>query len=71
MKRILSGFLAVLMMTACGTCLQIGGAAADERTLWATVSNGNTHLLPGDYAKAVKDFGRGKMVENFTYSDWA
>ncbi len=71
MKRILSTIMVAAMMVTGVPTISVGANAADDRLLWATVSNGNTHLLPGGYQRAVKDFERGKLVESFTYSDWA
>ena len=71
MKRIISIFLVVLMAVTNVTFLQLGSTAADERLLYATVSNGNTHLMPGEYEKTLKKYNSGKLTEELTYSDWA
>lgn len=67
MRRILSIFLAVLLLGAT-PCLQIGGTAASERNLWATVGDGNTHLKPEDYEKILKKYNSGSLTEVRSWS---
>ncbi len=69
MKHILSLILTILMTVSCVQFTFIG--ADDTHAFWATVSNGNSHLLPADYEKAIKNFARGKFTEERSYSDWA
>lgn len=71
MKRILSIILTAIMLTCTVSFLQVGGHAADGRILWATVTNGNAHLMPADYEKTVKAYERGKYTESRSYSCWA